>query len=125
MSEKETVVIAHAVSADGEIAEPPTVLQGRTPDCYMPNWTAEKRQRFEELAQEMEWDKASIQAAAHALAGAVVVVIADDSGSMSQPVRDSPVPPPSGKHVTTRWDELMHFLELVTRIGCELAEEVN
>jgi hypothetical protein len=118
--EKETVVMAHAVS-DAAVVLP----QGWTPDCYMPDWTAEKRHRFEELAQEMEWDLASIQEAAHALAGTIVVVIADDSGSMRSAVRNSPVPPPPGKHVTTRWDELMHFLSMVTRIGCELAEEVN
>ena len=125
---REKVVMAHAVpDADEATAPLATVLlpDGWTPECYMPDWTAEKRHRFEELAQEMEWDLASIQAAAHALAGTIVVVIADDSGSMRSPVRNSPVSPPPGKYVTTRWDELMHFLRMVTRIGCELAEEVN
>lgn len=118
--------MAHAVpDADEACAPSPALLQGWTPDCYMPDWTAEKRQRFEDLAQELEWDLSSIKAAAHALAGTIVVVIADDSGSMRSPVRDSPVPPPPGKHVTSRWDELMNFLQLVTRIACELAEEVN
>ena len=53
------------------------------------------------------------------------MVIADDSGSMRTAVHNSPVPPPPGKYVTTRWDELMHFLQLVTRIGGELAGEVD
>merc|ERR1719409_12636 len=44
---------------------------------------------------------------------------------MRTAVRDSPVKPPDGKYVTTRWDELMHFLQLVTRIGGELAGEVD
>ena len=48
---------------------------------------------------------------------------------MSHPIASSvhsPVPPPDGKYgVTTRWDELMHFLQLVTRIGAELAGEVD
>lgn len=117
------VVVATAapvVEAHG-VALPPAY----NPDCYMPDWTQEKRRRFEQLAVEMEWDPASIKEAAHALAGAIVVVIADDSGSMRTPVRNSPVAPPPGKYVTTRWDELMHFLQLVVRIGGELAGEVD
>lgn len=108
-------VVAHAVA----------LSPGWSPDCYMPDWTQEKRRRFEELAVEMEWDLTSIKEAAHALAGAIVVVIADDSGSMRAAVRDSPIPPPPGKYATTRWDELVHFLQLVTRIGGELAGEVD
>lgn len=131
MGETAPVVLAHAVleSTEAEATAPPAhavaLPQGWTPECYMPNWTEEKRRRFEDLSREMEWDMASIKAAAHALAGAVIVVIADDSGSMNSGVRDSPVHPPPGKHITTRWDELMHFLALVTKIGCELAAEVN
>ena len=45
---------------------------------------------------EMEWDITSVREAAHALSGANVVVIADDSGSMAASVRDSPVPPAPG-----------------------------
>ena len=98
---------------------------GWKPEYYMPDWTAEKRHRFEQLSREMEWDAESIKEAAHALAGANVVIIADDSGSMGSAVRNSPVPPPSGKYVTTRWDELMHFLQLVLKVGAELAASVN
>ena len=114
------VVVAAPVVAD---AVP--LPNGWTQDCYMPDWTQEKRRRFEELAVEMEWELTSIKEAAHALAGAIVVVIADDSGSMRTAVRNSPVPPAPGKYATTRWDELMHFLQLVTRIGGELAGEVD
>ena len=44
----------------------------------------------------MEWDITSVREAAHALSGANVVVIADDSGSMAASVRDSPIPPAPG-----------------------------
>ena len=94
-------------------------------DFYMPDWTQEKRHRFEQLSREMEWDVASIKEAAHALAGANVVIIADDSGSMGQAVRNSPVPPPPGKFVTTRWDELINFLTLILKVGAELSHSVN
>jgi hypothetical protein len=73
-------------------------------DCYIADWNLEKRRRFDELAIEMEWDPSSKDKAAHALAGAVVVVIADDSGSMRSAVRNSPVRPAPGKHLTSRWD---------------------
>eukprot|EP01048_Picozoa_sp_COSAG05_P027904 COSAG05_NODE_8373_length_709_cov_1.096721_2_plen_65_part_01 len=65
----------------------------------------------------MEWDITSVREAAHALSGANVVVIADDSGSMGSAVRKSPVPPPPGKYVTTRWDELMNFPQPVLKVG--------
>lgn len=113
------------VATAAPVADAVALPLGWTQDCYMPDWTHEKRRRFEELAVEMEWDLTSIKAAAHALAGAIVVVIADDSGSMQTAVRNSPIPPPPGKYATTRWDELVHFLQLVTRIGGELAGEVD
>jgi hypothetical protein len=128
MSAKEQPVVYAAHAAPTAGAPPPiaaAVPVALPAECYMPDWTQEKRRRFEELAVEMEWDMTSIKVAAHALAGAVVVVIADDSGSMCSAVRNSPVPPPPGKYVTTRWDELVHFLQLVTRIGAELAGEVD
>ena len=51
---------------------------GWKPEYYMPDWSAEKRHRFEQLASQMEWDVASIKEAAHALAGANVVIIAGE-----------------------------------------------
>jgi hypothetical protein len=117
------IVCAEAMPVAEAVAVP--VKAGWLPEYYMADWGPEKRHRFEQLAAELEWDTASIQEAAHVLAGANVVVIADDSGSMGHSVRNSPVPPPPGQHVTSRWDELMHFLSLVLRIGAELAGRVH
>ena len=98
-SEKEPVVVlAQAVvpvddapqASAPPAHEAPALPAGWTPDCYMPDWTEEKRHRFEELAQEMEWDLASIKAAAHALAVLSLSPSLPPSLSLSLPLSLSP-----------------------------------
>lgn len=113
------------VADDTSAVQAYPVPEGWQDEFYVKDWTAEKRHRFEQLSAVMEWDLESIKHAAHALAGANVVVIADDSGSMGSSVRNSPVAPPPGKYTTTRWDELIHFLQLVLQVAAELADGVH
>ena len=90
-------------------------------NCYVESWTEEQRRKFEKTAQELEWSPQTIEVAAQALWNTTVVIIVDDSGSMSTQSRESNCPQSQWaiktRRNTTRWCELVHFIKNIMKMS--------
>jgi hypothetical protein len=111
---------AQATSNANQFQQQQSQQHGAAPQLYVPRTETERLEQYRQLAQQMEISS-FFAAKLRTLEAYHIVVIADDSGSMSTPL--APLASAPFAPTQTRWQELKETLKTVCKIAMLLSPQ--